>query len=163
MKYNCEKCNKQPATVHLTEIVGGKKIEKHLCEDCASNEGITIKADVPISQLLEDFVLQSGGQQEPAQLKCDVCGMTFGEFRQKALLGCSHDYEAFERAMGPLIQRAQEGGTQHVGKVPHRAGTIEKKQMALLRLRAQLKSAVDGENYEQAAAIRDEIKELDTL
>lgn len=164
MKHSCEKCNKQPATVHLTEIIDGKKIEKHLCEDCASTEGITIKADVPISQLLEDFVLQSssGPEPEPTQIKCDVCGITFDEFRQKALLGCANDYQAFERVMLPVIQRAQEGATQHVGKVPHRAESSQKKQMALLRLRAELKSAVTAENYERAAALRDQIKEVDT-
>ena len=58
MKFKCDHCDK-PATIHLTEITGGQKIEKHLCENCAAGEGITVKANVPISQLLESFILQT--------------------------------------------------------------------------------------------------------
>lgn len=156
----CDKCDK-PATVHLTEITGGQKVEKHLCEDCAAGEGITVKSNVPISQLLEDFILQTSPGEEAANLSCDVCGMTFADFRQKGLLGCPHDYDAFERALLPVLGRAQEGRTQHVGKVPHRAGSSQKKQNAILRLRSQLKEAVDAEDYEKAAALRDQIKQLE--
>ena len=161
MKSKCDKCDK-PATVHLTEIKNGEKIEKHLCEDCASAEGITIKANmVPISQLLEEFVLQSGESEEIAELRCEVCGMTFAEFRQQGLLGCPNDYDAFERALDPLLSRTQEGATRHIGKVPSRAGNDQKKQNALLKLRADLKSAIAIEDYEKAAALRDKIKELE--
>jgi len=157
----CEKCNK-PATVHLTEVVGGEKLEKHLCEDCAALEGITFKADIPISQLLEDFVLHATGE-DTAELACDVCGMTFKEFREQGLLGCPHDYDAFERTLVPMLRRAQEGATEHVGKVPHRAGDEEKKHIAVLRLRAELKAAISAEDYERAAAIRDQIKEYEGI
>jgi protein arginine kinase activator len=160
MKIKCDKCD-NPASVHLTEISGGQKIEKHLCQDCAAGEGITVKTNIPISQLLEDFILQSGPGEELADLACDVCKITFGEFRQKGLLGCPHDYDAFERALLPLLHRAQDGTTQHVGKVPHRAGSSQKKQNAILRLRGQLKDAVASEDYERAAALRDQIKQLE--
>jgi protein arginine kinase activator len=159
MKSECDKCGK-PATVHLTEIADGQKLEKHLCEDCAAAEGITVKANLPISQLLEDFILQTAapGGQKAAEVKCDVCGLTFGEFRQKALLGCPHDYEAFGPLLEALIARAQEGASQHVGKVPSGAGADRKRQNNLLRLRAQLRNAVGTEDYKLAARLRDRIK-----
>ena len=161
MKHKCDKCDR-PATVFMTEIIDGQKIEKHLCDECAMAEGITIKASVPISQLLEDFILQSQtGAEELAELKCDVCELTFSEFRKRGVLGCPHDYDAFESALRPLLEHAQEGASQHTGKVPHRAGSRQKKQNALLRLRAELKSAIAAENYERAAALRDQIKELE--
>ena len=159
MKYKCDKCGK-PAPVHLTEIKNGQKTEKHLCEDCAATEGITIKANVPVSQLLEDFILQSG----PAGLadkKCDVCGITFAEFRDKGLLGCPADYDAFDEALRPLLERTHEGVSQHIGKVPLRAGVDQKKMNEVLRLRAQLKTAVAAEDYELAAGLRDQIKDLE--
>jgi len=158
MKKQCDKCGK-PASVYLTEIVGGEKIEKHLCEDCACAEGITIKANVPISQLLEDFILQSG-EDEP-ESKCDVCGLTFSEFRQSGRLGCPNDYDAFAKELQPLLERAQEGASQHIGKVPHRADSSQKRQTAMLRLRAQLKDAIAAEDYERAAVLRDQIRELE--
>lgn len=155
----CDKCDKM-ATVHLTEIVNGKKTEKHLCEDCAADEGITIKADIPISQLLEDFILQSADEGGTGELVCDVCGLTFSEFREHGVLGCPHDYEAFEEALVPILAQAQQGSPEHLGKVPHRSGRDQKKQNAILKLRAQLRGAVAAEDYEKAAALRDQIKEL---
>jgi protein arginine kinase activator len=160
MKHECDKCGK-PATVHLTEITDGEKIEKHLCEDCAAAEGITIKASLPISQLLEDFILQPGSREEGEGLACDVCGLTFAEFRKRGVLGCPNDYDAFEERLRPMIERAQEGADQHIGKVPSRAGSGQKKQNAILRLRSQLKVAIDSEDYERAAELRDRIKELE--
>lgn len=160
MTDKCDKCD-NTATIHLTEIVDGAKIEKNLCEKCAMSEGITVTANIPISKLLEDFVLQTSAEAGQADLKCDVCGMTFAEFRQQAVLGCPNDYNAFEPALGPLMERAHEGARQHIGKVPRRAGSDQKKQNALLRLRAELKGAVGAEDYERAAELRDRIKELE--
>ncbi len=159
MKFKCDGCGKA-ATVHLTEITNGKKIEKHLCEGCASSEGITIKANVPISQLLEDFILQSPSE-EIAQQTCDICGVSFSDFRKQGVLGCPHDYDVFSDSLDPLLAKAHEGANQHVGKVPHRAGQDQKKMNTILRLRAELKSAVTAEDYERAAGLRDQIKELE--
>jgi len=160
MKSKCDNCDK-PATVHLTEIVDGQKIEKHLCEDCAATEGITIKTDVPISQLLEDFILHGTAGAEVADRTCDVCGMSFSDFRSNGLLGCSHDYDAFSEVLEPLLERAHEGASQHIGKVPRRAGSDQKMINAVLRLRAELKKAVTAEDYERAAELRDQIKKLE--
>ena len=160
MKHECDKCGK-PATVHLTEIADGQKTEKHLCEDCASSEGITVKASLPISQLLEDFVLQSSSRENVTNLKCDVCGLTFAEFRRRGVLGCPNDYDAFEAVLKPMIRRAQENASQHLGKVPKRTGGDQQKQNSILRLRAQLKAVIAAEDYEQAAGLRDRLKELE--
>ncbi|MBT3200120.1 MAG: hypothetical protein HN350_09405 [Phycisphaerales bacterium] len=160
MNFKCDKCGK-PATIHLTEIVDGDKIEKHFCQNCASTDGITIQSEVPIGQLLEDFVLQSGVAEPTSELQCDVCGMTFSDFREDGLLGCPNDYDVFEDGLASVIERAQEGATQHIGKVPYRADEAQKRQAAILRLRAELKGAVAAEDYEHAAAIRDQIKEIE--
>ena len=160
MKFKCEKCGRE-AKVHLTEIVNGQKIEKHLCEECAVSEGVTIKAQLPISEILEELVLQSAAGKELSELKCDVCGISFMEFRQGGLLGCPNDYVAFENVLARLLERAHEGGSYHVGKVPAGAAENERKQAELLRLRGQLKEAVTHEQYERAAELRDRIKELE--
>ena len=93
---------------------------------------------------------------------CEICGIRFSGFRKHGLLGCPHDYDAFEEALRPLLERTHEGAGQHVGKVPRRAGPDQKKMNALLRLRAQLKAAVVAEDYEEAAKLRDQIKDLET-
>ena len=160
MKFKCDICGRE-AKVHLTEIIDGQKLEKHLCEECAASEGATVKAHLPISEILEELVLQSAAGKELGELKCDVCGMSFLEFRQGGLLGCPNDYKAFESVLVRLLERAQEGGSYHVGKIPPGATEPERQQAELLRLQGQLKEAVTHEQYERAAELRDRIKELE--
>jgi protein arginine kinase activator len=160
----CDNCNK-PATVHLTEIKGGKKIEKHLCEQCAAqNEGLPVKSHTPINELLTNFVLAHSGLQREQTAACDHCGITWSEFRQSGLLGCEHDYQLFERDLTPLLQRAHEGATHHIGKVPARrggSGVPAKRTLDSARLRKELSRAVESEDYERAAKLRDQIKQAE--
>ena len=162
----CENCN-NTATVHLTEIKAGKKIEKHLCETCAAAlEGIgQPKGHTPINELLTNFVMATqtgtgGGLKEQTQT-CDGCGMTWAEFRQSGVLGCSNDYRVFERELAPLIQRAHEGATHHVGKVPTRRGSSSlapRRKIDAEKLKKDLQRAIEAEDYERAAKIRDQIR-----
>jgi len=160
----CDNCNKQ-ATVHLTEIRNGKKIEKHLCEQCAAqNEGLPVKSHTPINELLTNFVLAHSGLQKESGTACDSCGISWAEFRQSGLFGCPGDYNIFEKDLTPLLQRAHEGATHHVGKVPTRrggTGVPMKKQLDITKLRKELAKAVEGEDYERAAKLRDQIKEAE--
>lgn len=158
----CDNCNK-PATVHLTEIRNGKKMEKHLCEQCAAqNEGLPVKSHTPINELLTNFVLAHSGLQREQNAVCDHCSIAWSEFRQTGLLGCEHDYQLFERDLTPLLQRAHEGATHHIGKVPARrggTGVPAKRTPDLTRLRKELARAVESEDYERAAKLRDQIKQ----
>ena len=160
----CEKCNR-PATVHLTEIRGGKKIEKHLCEQCASQiEGYPGKAHTPINELLKDFVMAHSGLTKESSGTCPHCGLAWAEFRQSGLLGCEHDYTAFDKDLTPLLQLAHENATHHLGKVPTRRGGTSvpvKRQFDLTRLRKDLSRAVEAEDYERAAKLRDQIREVE--
>ncbi|HUB27576.1 MAG TPA: UvrB/UvrC motif-containing protein [Tepidisphaeraceae bacterium] len=173
----CDKCSKQ-ATVHLTEIQNGKTVIRHLCEQCAAQgDGLISKphGHTPINQLLADFVnLHSGLPTKEGNATCEHCGMTWGDFRKDGLLGCEHDYELFERDLTPLVQRAHENATHHVGKVPRRASGgagaaaaaaassgAARKVAELTRLRKDLARAVEAEDYERAAKLRDQIKDAE--
>jgi len=157
----CDNCNKT-ATVHLTEIKGGKKIEKHLCEQCAAqNEGLPVKSHMPINELLTNFVMAHSGLQKETGTGCESCGITWAEFRQNGLLGCANDYTVFEKDLTPLLQRAHDNATHHLGKVPARrggTGVPVKRQVDLARLRKELQRAVEAEDYERAAKLRDQIR-----
>src|ERR1700752_3801648 len=157
----CDNCN-NAATVHLTEIKNGKKIEKHLCEQCAAqNEGLPVKSHTPINELLTNFVLAHSGLTKEQGAACEHCGITWSEFRQGGLLGCEHDYSLFEKDLTPLLQRAHENATHHLGKVPARrggTGVPAKRSADITRLRKELDRAVKEEDYERAAKIRDQIK-----
>ncbi len=158
----CQRCKKHSATVHLTEIVKSEKREKHLCEKCAAEEGVTMKQHVPLNELLASFLVSKAGAQELANLTCPDCGMTFVEYRNHGLLGCPRDYDVFEAALMSMIAHAHEGGTQHVGKTPRKRGTGTPKQIEMARLRRELNAAVQREEYEQAARIRDQIQALES-
>jgi protein arginine kinase activator len=157
----CENCSKN-ATVHLTEVKGGEKIVRHFCEQCAAqNEGVPVKSHMPINELLTNFVMAHSGLQKDVGGACEQCGITWAEFRQSGLLGCSHDYQVFEKDLTPLLTRAHEGMTHHVGKVPTRRGGTGvpiKRQVDMTRLRKELAKAVESEDYERAAKLRDQIR-----
>lgn len=167
-KGDCEGCKKQ-ATVHLTEISNGKKVEKHYCENCPKliGEPVGEKSHLPINQLLTNFVLQHSAGPKDATAVCEGCGQTWAEFKQSGLLGCENDYNVFERELSPIIQRAQEGAQHHVGKVPARraaaAGAIvPKKKIDVAKLKRDLSKAVEAEDYERAAKIRDQIRQAES-
>lgn len=153
----CQRCKKHTATVHLTTVVGSEMQEKHLCGDCATQEGETIKPDVPIDQLVKKFVLSQANAEELAQLTCPECGMTFMQFRNSGLLGCPNDYDAFNKPLVGLLDRAHAGRTQHVGKIPGGKENRHKRQHELMDLKRKLDEAVKSEDYERAATLRDEI------
>ncbi|MEM9418901.1 MAG: UvrB/UvrC motif-containing protein [Planctomycetota bacterium] len=175
MKKKCDKCNR-PATHHSVEISKtGEKIEVNLCDIHAAEAGLTIKSPhTPINELLTNFVkLHSGGAESDSEsgqstgggtskdTACESCGTTFADFRENSLLGCPMCYKTFEQPLSPLLERAHEGGTHHIGKVPRRAGVGEQRQMAMQRLRRQLDDAVMSEDYELAARLRDDIQQME--
>lgn len=176
----CSECGEREATIHETVIINGTSIEKHLCEDCAAKAGLGAQGHLPMHELVATFVKSvSGSEGSSALLTCSVCGLTYARFKQTGLLGCASCYRTFEEKLGPLIERAHEGATHHVGKIPRGAlersrqggpdrletllGSSKEREERLAALRRQLASAVEAEHYEQAASLRDEIRKLDEL
>ena len=161
----CQRCNKARATVHLVELEpGGDKHEHHLCDKCAASEGITAVPHESVNAMLQKFLASASSGPQAKDIgatQCPDCGMTFREFRQRGLLGCAKDYEAFAPLLDPLIERAHETASQHLGKVPTRAGQGARRRTEQLRLRRQLSEAVEREDYEAAAKLRDQIEVLD--
>lgn len=161
MNFLCQRCNTSKATVHITDTAP-KKRERHLCEDCAEKEGVIVKQHHHTANtILQEFIKQKVGADETDDLTCPHCGMTFQEFQSKGVLGCPHDYEVFHRVLTPLLERAHGGGTQHMGKVPPKANAAVKQQAGLIKLRRELQDAIEQENYERAAKVRDRIKDLE--
>ena len=160
----CQICKKNTATIHLTEITDGLRSEMHLCEHCAVEQGIAVKSQIPINELLSDLLASQPLDDElfgPAEreLVCPHCGFTLDQFRKEPVLGCPYDYEVFEKSLLPLIKKAHDGQTTHRGKVPSKTPKDTKKQIELANIRQQLKAAVKAEDYELAAKLRDKISE----
>jgi protein arginine kinase activator len=107
--------------------------------------------------LLED---RRPEESEPPRV-CDQCGMSYQSFRRGGRLGCSHDYQEFAELLVPLLRRVH-GNERHVGKTPKRIGRDLARRRYISQLRSDMKAAVAREDYEQAARLRDEIKEIET-
>ena len=160
----CQLCNKNDATIHLTEITEGIRTEMHICEHCAAEQDITVKSHIPINELHSNQLADQPTDEEISgdseqKLACPICGFTLAQFRKEGVLGCPRDYDVFEKSLQPLIEKAHDGNTTHCGKVPLKTPGDTKKQMELLNLRQQLEAAVRSEDYERAAEIRDRIKQ----
>ncbi|MBL0927576.1 MAG: UvrB/UvrC motif-containing protein [Phycisphaerales bacterium] len=160
MKRKCDRCDRE-ATVTEVLIKHGKKVERHLCEQCAAGEGIAVQSHVNVGDLLTNFIVQQSGAGEQKAAKgvtCSGCGTSFADFKQRGLLGCPECYASMEPQLGPLIERAHEGATHHVGKTPRRSGAAPDTRHRIAALRKQLQDAIDAEQYERAAALRDELR-----
>jgi protein arginine kinase activator len=134
----------------------------HLCEHCAQEEGIAVKSQIPLNELLNSLL---AAQPEDSELfgdsdqkhSCPHCGFTLDQFRKEAVLGCPYDYEVFEKSLLPLVEKAHDGKSSHCGKVPSKTPPDTKKQILLSTLRRKLETAVKNENYELAAELRDKM------
>ncbi len=155
----CHYCT-NPATVHFTEIVEKQKKELHLCKSCAEQQQLLKNQELNLPAFIQNVIGQHVGQltDELARLTCPECGIKYMEFRAEGRLGCPHDYEVFRVPLEPLLQRIHRSG-RHVGKSPRNRGRTAAAQAELVELRRRLRRAVDGEAYEEAAQIRDLIRE----
>lgn len=154
----CQECE-QSATVHLTEIVNGKKREKHFCQECAEKQELLKQQELNLTAILQSVIGQHVGGQtdELSRLTCPTCGIKYMEFKAAGRFGCPHDYEVFREPLLPLLERIHRGN-RHVGKIPVHALKHQALQGELRELRQQLRTAVEQEAYEEAARLRDLIR-----
>lgn len=157
----CQNCQENEATVHWTDIAGNQKTEKHLCEECARDQNAPLQQPVTLSKFLQQLLQQKVAEEFSKGMKeaCPVCGMSYIEFRSSGRLGCPNDYDAFKEGLLPLLERLQDD-VRHSGKVPARAPSDLRKHNDMIRLRRQLERAVQREEYEKAASLRDQIERL---
>jgi protein arginine kinase activator len=159
----CDICGKNQATVHLTEIIDDQMTELHLCEECARQKSAQMEQQFGLSDLLAglaEFEKPTAKEKEAVGVKCTSCGLSYTDFKKLGRLGCGDCYTSFKKYLGPLLKRIH-GSNVHLGKSPVKVGKTVKKKPDLDELRQELHNAIDKEEFEEAARIRDQIKELD--
>jgi len=164
----CQICGKNPATVHFTEIHDNKMSEIHVCERCADEKGLhastTKKQKFDIADLLAGMVdnMTTTDEERVGQVKCPRCGLLYSGFKETGRLGCSECYTAFQFQLRPLLRRIH-GETRHSAKAkrPTRDGEGASRSRQIQRLHDELQRAVEREEFERAASVRDEIKRLE--
>ena len=177
----CDVCQSRDAEVFLTQIVEGKMQKVNLCKECSKDRGVDDPTGFALTELLAGLGTSTETEKPaPAQkpslvgdtvsgpsmaltttsaTKCPVCGFTQADFKKTGRLGCSTCYQTFSESLGNLL-KAMHKGTAHTGKMPSNLVRRREHAERLKTLQADLKKAVDEENYENAASLRDQIKKL---
>ncbi len=155
----CDICGKKIATVHLTEIINGEVRELHLCEDCALKKSQEVQQQFSLGDILAGLVEEVTTPEVREGMKCSRCGMSYQEFRKIGRLGCSNCYLTFKTQLSQLL-KAIHGSNTHQGKIPPTKIKL-KIDIEIEELKKRLKRAVELEEFEEAARIRDKIKELE--
>ena len=150
----CEKCGKNNATVLYTQIINGKKSSINICSQCASGES-----------LFENFgsLLSFGGRNEQTSA-CPLCKTTLAEFTRKGRMGCGKCYDTFRNQAKTMLQKIHGTPVHSVFEEKKEQAEINKeaspkKKSEIDILKERLQEAISKENYEEAAKIRDEIRE----
>ncbi len=159
----CTNCGKNNAQFHYKKIIGGAKTEHHLCTHCAQALGYMGKTEsfFDIGSILNDFIsVPKTAASSRAVSRCEACGTTYDEFRRSGLLGCDACYDAFGNIIENSLSQIQPS-TTHKGTLGGEAGKKIERQNELSALKEELKKAIIDERYEDAASIRDKIKELE--
>ncbi len=170
----CEKCKKNNASFFFEENINGKKRSFALCGECAEEMKKNGELNVGTSIFDSAFFPSSfhndifGGLFSDAKMlpkssgekSCPGCGYTFSEFRRVGKAGCSQCYTTFAAELAPSI-RSIHGNAKHIGRAPAKAKAKNKKENELKALKKELKAAISDENFEQAAILRDKIREIE--
>jgi len=161
----CDACRKRPARLRYTEIKDNRKTEMNLCEDCAAEKGLGLsptpgEGEMTASDILAGMVEENVESEESGTLVCPECSLTYAEFKQTGRLGCPGCYESFRVVLEPLLRKIH-GSTRHTGKGPRGSGRATEGRMVLREKRSALRMAIEREDYEAAARLRDECQELE--
>jgi protein arginine kinase activator len=174
---NCERCGIREASVHLVDLVDGKRSERWLCTVCAgksrggnedpdfplggrSGEGDNIEDSYSLASFLGEMFSPADGAAPGEPPVCPACGYSFAEFRGTNRLGCPKCYDAFRQPLLSILSHLHRH-VSHLGKVPGRLRNPDNPAAALRRARIDLEKAIAAEDFEKAARLRDVIQKLD--
>ena len=164
----CEHCNKREATTFIKQNINGEKTEMHLCSECAAEMGLLDEFN-PENFFADTFFGNFLGAGIPAMNvlsgvdRCEYCGSSFNDIVKNGTVGCSHCYSKFADKLEPSIIKVH-GKTRHVGKsvsyTEEPEQEEEKQENPLEKLKEELKQAIKEQRFEDAAVLRDKIKEI---
>ena len=171
----CENCNERNATFFLEQIINGEKRSHRLCRACAEQLGLFHPGKNAIEDVFSpllgshtamiDEIFGFAGQGVKAK-KCEGCGATWQELSKSGRVGCPRCYATFEAELESSI-RGIHGNVTHVGTGPVKkrvsTGPVKKRvcttrEDLLEDLKKLMREAIESENFEEAARLRDKIR-----
>lgn len=167
----CDRCKKNEATIHLSEVIKDMKSEVHLCENCSREVGLNTKISnfsISLPEMLTFLNVDEVADYKNGRC-CPLCGSDFLYYKKDGRLGCPECYNNLADFLEPVLA-GYYGDKRHMGKFPiHNDGTDFSKKAVIKNnntssgiadLQARLELAVSEERYEEAAVLRDRIKEI---
>ncbi len=158
----CDKCGKNNATTHIKQIVNGVVTERNLCGYCAAKEGYSKLSSGGLADMLASMLGDiSGMALSDNAVRCPVCGASFSDIAETGKVGCADCYKTFYSELLPYLKRVH-GSVKHAGKIPNSAPlAVKPKEETADTLRMELNRLVSEEKFEEAAVVRDKIKQLE--
>lgn len=167
----CENCQERPATVVITKGSTGESEEHHLCEKCAfQSEAFHFNVNeepMSIQQFLshwfgggDPFQTQPKQQSPESQLECPECKLTYENFLEIGKYGCSTCYDTFRERLPHVLGKLHSGKSAHTGKIPVSFNKLYAIKRKIEEIRVKMQEAVELENFEEAATLRDEANRL---
>lgn len=164
MIMKCEVCGLKEAVIHIRQIQKEDVHELHICEDCARDKGLIREedAELPVTNLLAGLL--DGPDEEPGAAKptpaCSRCGTKLADFRKTGRVGCAQCFQAFESDLRAILSQ-MAARPRHTGRLPAAAADPAAARADKEELRGELRTAVESEDYEKAALLRDRLREID--
>lgn len=165
----CQDCNKREASIHLTQIINNEKIVLNLCKSCAEKRGFHSpfeQVPFPLAEIVTGMIgplkPKSKGKsktEDRPDLRCPRCGLTFSEFGKVGRLGCAGCYDTFRVELTDLLRRIH-GSAEHRGHIAETPSQDLQPLREEKRLKDELKKAIESEDFEMAAELRDRIKQI---
>ena len=154
----CEKCKKNQALVKIIKNYNGNILEQYLCKECASYEDIP-SLEVKTDNILSDF-LNMFSPEISYNLQCENCHTTYSSFKKQGKFGCEKCYTSFGKNIDMMLKNIHSSD-EHTGKLPKKYSGALRIKREKEALRKKLEALVKEEKYEEAAKIRDKIKEME--
>lgn len=164
----CQNCQQRNANICFTQVINNNKVDLYLCESCARENGqLSIGMPINISNFFGGLMGYGGANQyisklAPQQIICKKCGMSYEEFQRTGKLGCDNCYGIYSERLKPLVRRLH-GNIKHTGKVPSKITKTIKASKEIEELKELLGQAIQNEEYEKAAELRDKIKSVEVV
>lgn len=156
----CDKCGKNPATTHVKTVINGVIQQNHLCSYCAAKGGYNSFGNLSLANLLTSMFSDSAISSHSVSRRCECCGSSFSDIVESGRVGCSECYEIFKAELLPSLNRLH-GKALHVGATPvKKTPPVETLEQKIAKLKEDMLKAIDNEDFEKAAELRDEIKAL---
>ncbi|MDI6793118.1 MAG: UvrB/UvrC motif-containing protein [bacterium] len=167
----CQDCQEREASIHYTQIIHNQKSELHVCKECAEKRGLLAEEtqySFPLANLVAGLVAdidakmtkQKQRRAGEKEKECPHCGLNYSAFKERGLLGCSNCYQVFNEELTQILRKIH-GHIQHAGKTPVKISAQIQAGKEIQKLREDLSRAIQTEEFEEAARVRDKIREIE--